>query len=116
MLSDKVTELLSGSDNLFFTVTAQDKDGNGPKREVNGEENKKELKPFNTNLTGLIRLRSQGEDPDSTTAYAIMYLVIVGYTGVFTFMYFKRFLYIAFLTMIAPLVALTYPIDKARRW
>ena len=116
MLSDKVTELLSGSDSLFFTVTAQDKDGNGPKRKVNGEENKEELKPFNTNLTGLIRLRSQGEDPDSTTAYAIMYLVIVGYTGVFTFMYFKRFLYIAFLTMIAPLVALTYPIDKARRW
>ena len=44
-----------------------------------------------------------------------MYLIIVGYTVTFTIMYFKRFLYIAFLTMIAPLVALTYPIDKARR-
>lgn len=102
MLSDNVTELLTGSDNSWYKVTASN---------VNNE-----TKTFNTNLTGLIRLKSQGENWQDATAYAIMYLVIVGYTAVFTFMYFKRFLYIAFLTMIAPLVALTYPIDKARRW
>lgn len=98
MLSDKVTELFTSTDNSLYTV------------KVNGEST------FNTNLTGLIRLKSQGEEWQDATAYAVMYLVIVCYTAVFTFMYFKRFLYVAFLTMIAPLVALTYPIDKARRW
>ena len=97
MLSDKVTELFSDTDNSIYTV------------KVNNSQT------FNTNLTGLIRLKAQGEDWQDTTAYAIMYLVIVVYTAIFTFMYFKRFLYVAFLTMIAPLVALTYPIDKARR-
>lgn len=101
MLSDNVTALLAGTDNSFYTVEASS----------NGGEKIK----FNTNLTGLIRLKAQGEAWEDATAYAIMYLVIVCYTAVFTFMYFKRFLYIAFLTMIAPLVALTYPIDKARR-
>ena len=42
-----------------------------------------------------------------------MYLALVIYTCIFTFIYFKRFLYTAFFTMISPLVALTYPIDKA---
>lgn len=101
MLSDNVTELLTDSDNSFYTVKAYSVDG--------------KMIKFKTNLTGIIRLRAQGDDWHDATAYAIMYLVIVGYTAVFTFMYFKRFLYIAFLTMIAPLVALTYPIDKARR-
>lgn len=41
-----------------------------------------------------------------------MYVALVIYTGIFTFLYYKRFLYTAFFTMIAPLVALTYPIDK----
>ena len=42
----------------------------------------------------------------------IMYVVLVIYTGVFTFQYLKRVLYMAFFTMIAPLITLTYPIDK----
>lgn len=108
MLSDKVTELLTGADNSWYKVTATSNDGTTNNAETSIT--------FNTNLTGLIRLKSQGEDWQDATAYAVMYLVIVCYTAVFTFMYFKRFLYIAFLTMIAPLVALTYPIDKARRW
>lgn len=103
MFSDRVTELLGSSDNSIYTVNATDKENNS-------------VGPFNTNLTGLIRLKSQSDKWEDATAYAIMYLVIVGYTVIFTFMYFKRFLYVAFLTMIAPLVALTYPLDKVRRW
>ena len=45
-------------------------------------------------------------------AQVIMYVVLVIYTGVFTFQYLKRVLYMAFFTMIAPLITLTYPIDK----
>lgn len=47
-------------------------------------------------------------------AYAIMYMVLVFYTIIFTWKYLKRFIYLAFLTIISPLVALTYPIDKMR--
>lgn len=46
--------------------------------------------------------------------YAIMYLTLVWYTVMFTWRYIKRVLFMAFLTIIAPLVALTYPIDKMR--
>lgn len=94
MFTDKVTELFADSSNSIYTVTA------------NG-------KTFNTNLVGLIRLKAEGQAWQDATAYAVIYLVLVIYTIVFTIMYLKRFLWIAFLTMIAPLVALTYPLDKA---
>ncbi len=67
---------------------------------------------FRTNLVGLSRFRAQADAWQDATAYTIVYLALVIYTCIFTFMYFKRFLYMAFFTMIAPLVALTYPIDK----
>ena len=44
----------------------------------------------------------------------ILYLVLVGYTVMFTIHYLKRLAYLAFFTMIAPLIALTYPIDKIK--
>lgn len=68
---------------------------------------------FYTNLTGLVRFKAQAEAWQDAVAYTIIYLALIIYTCIFTFIYFKRFLYTAFLTMIAPLVAVTYPIDKA---
>lgn len=68
---------------------------------------------FRTNLVGLARFRAQADQWQDATAYTIVYLALVIYTCMFTFLYFKRFLWMAFFTMIAPLVALTYPIDKA---
>ena len=44
----------------------------------------------------------------------IMYLAIVILTGTFTFQYLKRVVYMAFLTLVSPLVALTYPLDKIK--
>ena len=46
--------------------------------------------------------------------YLIMYLALVLLTLIFTFQYLKRVVYMAFLTMIAPLIALTYPLDKIK--
>ena len=79
-----------------------------------------------TDLMGLARFRAQlnytgqgsnGEDVvaeggRAQMAYTIIYFVLVIYTIMFLFIYIKRMIYIIFLTMIAPLVALTYPIDK----
>ena len=44
--------------------------------------------------------------------YNIVYVVLVIYTIMFCFTYLKRVIYMAFLTLIAPIVAITYPIDK----
>ena len=49
----------------------------------------------------------------SKAGYNIIYVVLVIYTIIFCFIYLKRVAYMAFLTIIAPLVAITYPIDKA---
>lgn len=44
----------------------------------------------------------------------VMYYYLVFITIKFTVMYFKRVVYMAFLTMIAPLIGLTYPLDKIK--
>lgn len=71
------------------------------------------------NFTEQARMLAQLTDKDDATNYAyasigykIIYIVLVLYTLIFTWTYVKRVVYMAFLTMIAPLVALTYPIDK----
>ncbi len=90
MITDKVTDLFGDSVNEGITVKAYD--GN-------------EAVAFKTNLVGLIRFQAQSDDWQDTTAYTIIYFVLVIYTFMFTFLYFKRFLYTAFFTMIAPLDA-----------
>ena len=69
-------------------------------------------KTFKTNLLGSARFKTQYKDFGDKVAYTIMYIALVIYTCIFTFFYLRRLLTLAFLTMIAPLVALTYPIDK----
>ena len=102
MLTDRFTELIDSSIDDGIIVEAEADTGSPVY--------------FRTNLLGFVRFNAQSSTFYNTTAYSIIYLVMVIYTCVFTFMYFKRFLYMAFFTMIAPLVALTYPIDRARRW
>lgn len=66
-----------------------------------------------TNLIGHARIQAQLQDGGANyVGYALAYVVLVMFTVFFTFTYAKRLLYIVFLTVIAPLVAITYPIDK----
>ena len=66
-----------------------------------------------TNLMGKMRLQLQLDQGNMTNiGYGICYIVLVMFTLFFTFTYIKRIIYLAFLTLIAPLVAMTYPIDK----
>ncbi len=67
---------------------------------------------FSTNLLGLARFKTQYDDFFKRIAYLLLYIALIFYTCKFTLMYLKRMLMMAFLTLIAPLVALTYPIDK----
>ena len=70
------------------------------------------IESFNTNMLGAARFMVQHKNAGTKIAYLIMYLALVIYTVIFTFFYLKRMIMLGFLTMIAPLVALTYPIDK----
>ena len=66
-----------------------------------------------SNLMGNLRLKLQFDKREGQyIGEIICFLTMVIYTIVFTFIYLKRVLYMAFLTIIAPFVALTYPIDK----
>lgn len=69
-------------------------------------------------FTNYARLFLNVKDKDAylpmSTAYLIIYIALVTFTVVFTIRYIKRVIYIAFLTLMAPMVALTYPIDKIK--
>ena len=67
---------------------------------------------FNTNLMGLVRFMVQSENLYIEVGYEVMYIALIVFTIKFTVTYIKRVLNMAFLTLIAPIVALTYPIDK----
>lgn len=65
------------------------------------------------NLMEYVRVYVNAEKPGLICAtYLIIYIILVAFTVIFVFKYLKRFMYMAFLTMIAPIVAFTYPIDK----
>lgn len=84
------------------------------------QENKTKLKWPTSNFTEQARMMLQYVDEDSDASnyayasigYKLIYCILVIYTFIFSFTYIKRTVYMAFLTLIAPLVALTYPIDK----
>lgn len=77
------------------------------------DKNQKRL-IWRTDLVGLFRIQSQltAEGTGKWMGYSFAYCVLVIFTLVFAWTYLKRIVYMAFLTMIAPLVAMTYPIDK----
>lgn len=67
-------------------------------------------------LMSHIRTNINSEQFSSLTSFSstVMYIILVGYTWMFTWHYLKRLVFLAFLTMIAPLIALTYPLDKIK--
>lgn len=96
-MTESVCTAIAGDGKSSITVNVTDENGSHT---------------FNTNLLGLARFKTQYKDFGPKMAYLIMYLALVIYTVVFTGFYLKRLLMMAFLTLIAPAVALTYPIDK----
>lgn len=96
VLIDSLNDSLSGNNYTSETVVVSVSDGTS----------------FTTNVMGATRFMVQSKDNMEAFAYLLVYIALIVYTGIFTFHYLKRTLTMAFLTIIAPLVALTYPIDK----
>ena len=59
-----------------------------------------------------LQLLQDDEETYVAIGWKIIYVVLVLYTFIFVFTYLKRVVYMTFLTIIAPLVAMTYPLDK----
>jgi len=98
---DHLNEMISA--NVLETTTL-------PATTVEGNRIDKLMSKVRTNV-GDAKIGNGGLE---TAGYTIMYLTLVILTGVYTFQYLKRVVYLAFLTMIAPLIALTYPLDKIK--
>ena len=96
MLSEKILDLVGQSGNPGIIVSISDGC------------------IFKTTFTGYIRFMAQSYSWKVSSAYGIMYVILVGITCRYTFIYLKRALYLAFFTVIAPMVALTYPLDKIK--
>ena len=96
--------------NFEFTETAND---DGKKIYKNNGGGHPYIE-WHTDLMGQLRIALQHnrDNSEEYIGYTIMYIVMVIYTFVFCLTYIKRVIYMAFLTVISPLVALTYPIDK----
>ena len=87
--------------------------GEAMSKDPTKDESKIEGFAWPTNLVGRMRILCQYQNGSAEyVGYAIAYLVLVFYTIFFAFTYLKRVLYMAFLTIIAPLVAMTYSLDK----
>lgn len=69
---------------------------------------------FSSNFTGVARIKADYSDSALRMGYSVLYIALTVYTAYFSFVYLKRLLMLAFFTMIAPLVALTYPLDKIK--
>ena len=116
-ISSKLTTLFEESsiENVLLQIP------NGTKVNVDGTELLLDQSTDNvdlwaTNFIGVIRFYAGLVQYTGYTVkgigYTIMYCVMVAYMVIYTFMYLKRVFYMAFLTMVAPLVAITYPFEK----
>lgn len=93
-LTNMITEALANTSEIIVDVVGDD-----PAK-------------FKTDLTGLVRLQVQYKDLGARLIYMIFYIALVIYTVMFTWVYVKRAITMAFLTLMAPVIAITYPIDK----
>lgn len=105
----------NNNDNSYFDYTPGNSDTGYFDTTVPSEyETHVTEKAFPTNLTGYNRVLAGNPDAIPKLTYTIMYLALTFYTVYFFFIYIKKVIILTFLTIIAPLVALTYPIDKVK--
>lgn len=128
-ITDKFVELLA-STNEAITIECANDDVDlsdykiGDKKEVIERYNidddgnyVSDKLSWRTNFIGYVRFYAQTNIKSMSVAlrfaYTLMYLILVIYTYMFLFQYIKRLMYIVFLTLMAPIMAVLYPIQKA---
>lgn len=69
---------------------------------------------WTSNFTNVARTKVQYDGLVEKLGYTVIYVALTAYTVYFTVIYLKRVLMLAFYTLMAPAVALTYPLDKMK--
>lgn len=113
ILVDEITSAVAGDEAERIPVQVLKSRTGANSNKILQTGSGKEVK-FITNLTGLMRLKCTYKDTRSRLSWSIIYIALTIYTIIFLWVYLKRLLTLSFLTLIAPLVAITYPIDKIR--
>lgn len=116
-LVDKFVDVIDSINNGEYEVFLENDDKNILGKTIEkanlGKVGQNSVIAWPTNLMGRMRLAAEMcHGKVSFIGYAICFVVLVFYTIFFAFTYLKRVIYLAFLTIIAPFVAMTYPIDK----
>ena len=112
---DKDGKIVKFFNNNKMAYMIYDKNGKQITSDENGKvkEGDAAYVVYPTNVLGSLRLTLQLQSWGAGyIGYALAFVVLVLFTVFFIFTYLRRVLYMAFLTLIAPVVALTYPIDK----
>ena len=66
------------------------------------------------NLMEVVRVYMNAENLLIAMAYGVIYIAMIIFTLKFAWKYLLRFINLAFLTILAPLIAITYPMDKLK--
>lgn len=123
LITEKITDMIDSANSSAAEVMDEDKDKlkvkdgkyyifGGTLYGNNGEKQGETYINKMPDLMHYARFYVQLGDFFPSLTFLIVYIVLVIYTLWFLVIYLKRVLYIAFLTMIAPFVAMTYPLDK----
>ncbi len=123
IFTEKITDLLNVNNGVIQInadgvnlSTFSEKNGSGDILDKLNENGQNGTLSWKTNLIGYVRFYAQTNINSMSVslrmAYTIMYLVMVIYTYMFLFQYLKRVFNMVLLTLIAPVVAFAYPLDK----
>lgn len=119
VISEKISEALIAKNDILVVEMPEVETDNDTVKQAQQDG----VLRWNTNFAGKARMELQlGEayGLSETNAilnkigWAIVYLMLIFYTLYFFIAYTKRLIYLAFLTMIAPLICMMYPIDKIK--
>ena len=105
-ISESVTDMIAG-----------DQQGDGTINQVIVQinaNNDADSKRFYSNFVNVARIKTQLGNFPAKMGNVLLYLAFTAYTVYFAVIYLKRILMLAFLTIIAPFVSLTYPLDKLK--
>ncbi len=95
-MSEVITSMIEPGENTTVSVYIEDRG-----------------KAVNMTLMNYVRFMIECTDLKTKVGFLVLYIMLVIYSFIFTWTYLKRVIYMVFLTLIAPIITLTYPIDKA---
>lgn len=107
-----ISSIYKPNSNLQESIKKLEEEQGGDVQYLYGDGDDKYIN-WPTNMMGKYRVAAQEySNSMEHVGYTLAFLVLVFYTLSFSIVYIKRLLYLLFLTVISPFVALTYPIDK----